>query len=186
MARALRPDYPPGRLPFTSALSFDGAELQELRDRESIRNLVLRFALCIDYRDWDAFAACFTPMVSVKLDERTAASPPAPVPVDLWKEVAKASFAPYDSTHHLVQPYSIELTGEKGQAISYFQASHYRANPDGAPTFVQKGMYHHRFERTTAGWRISGWEQTVRWGSGNRAVLDRAMDEMPRKLLWGG
>ena len=183
MARALRTDYPPGLLPLTTPLSFEHAGLDELRDRESIRSLISHFALGIDFRDWDAFASCFTDTVSVKLDPRTAPSPPTPVPIAVWMKIARASFEPYDSTHHLVRTYAIEVNGAEAKALSYFQASHFRANPDGGPTFVQKGTYLHSCRRTEAGWRISGWEQTVRWGTGNRAVLDRAMDEMPKNLF---
>ena len=179
MATPQVPALPDGHIPVEQRIDFDHAALTELRDRTSVEGLVKRFILGIDFRDWNTFRSCFADTVEVKLDPRTAPSPPGPVPADAWVKIARASFEPYDSTHHLVSVYAIRIDGDEAEALSYFQASHYSGNPDGAPTFVQKGTYVHRFQRTEAGWRISGWVQDVRWGEGNRAVLDRAMDQMP-------
>ena len=179
----LKPDTPPGNLPTDGDILRQPTELRELLDRAAIRELVGRFACGIDFRDWDAFAALFTTLVSVHLDPRTSGSPPVPVPVAMWKKFAGASFEYYHSTHHAVVVDYVELNGDEAEAVSHFTASHYLANPDGSPTFVQKGTYHHRFKRTDEGWRITGWNQDVRWGEGNRAVLDKAMSELPSELL---
>lgn len=173
-----KPETPSGELP-TDASNSHGSPADQL----AIRELVGRFACGIDFRDWDAFANLFTDMVSVHLDPRTAPSPPTAVPIALWKKVAAASFEAYDSTHHLVVVDYITFTEKGAEAVSHFQASHFLANPDGSPTFVQKGTYKHQFERTDGGWKISGWEQDVRWGTGNRAVLDTANDKMPTELF---
>ena len=177
-----QPAAPARELPTEQTLQ-QAADVRALLDRDAVRDLVGRFACGIDFRDWDAFADLFTTTVSVHLDPRTSGSPPVPVPVALWKKFAAASFEAYDSTHHAVTVDYVLVDGDAAEAVSHFTASHYLANPDGSPTFVQKGTYHHRFERTAAGWRISGWDQDVRWGTGNRAVLDAAMDAMPGELL---
>ncbi|OAV43809.1 nuclear transport factor 2 family protein [Lewinella sp. 4G2] len=173
-----KPEKPAEALPTDGVCDWNHATLQQLRDRAAIQSLVGRFACGIDFRDWDAFADLFTTMVSVNMDPRTAPSPPAPVPIAAWKKVAAASFEPYDSTHHEVVVDYINLNNDEAVAVSHFQASHYLANPDGSPTFVQKGTYRHTLMRTDDGWRISGWEQDVRWGTGNRAVLDEATKNM--------
>ena len=176
----LKPETPGGQLPTaTTKARAHGSPA----DQFAIRELIGRFACGIDFRDWDAFAALFTTMVNVHLDPRTAPSPPTAVPIAAWKKVAAASFEPYDSTHHQVTVDYITFTEAGAEVVSHFQASHFLANPDGGPTFVQKGTYKHTCERTEEGWKISSWEQDVRWGSGNRAVLDRAMEAMPKDLF---
>ena len=175
----LKPDDPTGELPTDEQTTFASTA-----DQLAIRELIGRFVCGIDFRDWDAFEALFTDMVSVKLDPRTAPSPPTAVPIALWRKVAAASFEPYDSTHHQVTVDYISFTDrDTAEVVSHFTASHFLANPDGGPTFVQKGTYQHQCARTEEGWRISGWVQDVRWGTGNRAVLDKAMEAMPKELF---
>ena len=175
------PETPPGALP--TEVRTPAGPSGHVADQLAIRELIGRFACGIDFRDWDAFANLFTTTVSVRLDPRTSGSPPVPVPTAAWRKFAAASFAAYDSTHHQVTLDYVDVDGDEARAVSHFTASHYLANPDGAPTFVQKGTYVHACVRTEEGWRISGWEQDVRWGNGNRAVLDTAMEEMPGELL---
>ena len=175
-----RPEEPAGALPTEAATSAAGLSAA---DHIAIRELIGRFACCIDFRDWDAFADLFTTTICVHLDPRTAPSPPTRVPAAAWAKVASASFEPYDSTHHLVTVDYVDASGEETEVVSHFQASHFLANPDGAPTFVQKGTYVHTVVRTDDGWRISGWNQDVRWGTGNRAVMDKAMERMPQELF---
>ena len=174
------PDAPDHQLPEAAETS---AATRSLQDQFAVRELIGRFACCIDFCDWEAFENLFTATVSVKMDPRTAPSPPAPVPSAAWARVAEASFAPYDSTHHIVTVDYVTFTDEGAEVVSHFQASHYLTNQDGGPTFVQKGTYLHHCRRTAEGWRISGWEQDVRWGTGNRAVMDKAMEEMPKDLF---
>ncbi len=169
-----KPEAPAGTAPIPVHLPGAPRTAVALSDHLDIECLVKAFAVAIDYRDWDLFGNLFTETVDVNLDPRTAPSPPAPVPVAAWVPVARKSFEPYDSTHHLLSVDAVTVHGDTAEALTHFQASHFLANPDGAPTFVQKGMYVHSCRRTPEGWRISGWRQEVRWGTGNRAILDYA------------
>jgi len=127
-------------------------ELQALVDRHEIEQLIYAYCLHFDQNEPEAVAALFTDEAIVDYGPEFpnivgAASIAGTIAVGLQQRFAATS-------HHVS---NIQLTFEgpdHASGITYLYAWHrYR---DGSPDGELWGRYHHRFERTAAGWRIAG------------------------------
>ena len=153
----------------------------DLRDRIAVTDLIHRFAMAIDDRDWTVFADCLQDPVSVELDSSIGGSDPSPQAVADRVKLARKFFEPFEATHHHVTVYSvryasIDSKGDELEVRSYFRAGHFKRHFVGGASFEQMGDYRHRCVRTDDGWRISGWKQRIAYTAGNTALLARGGD----------
>ncbi len=125
--------------------------VRELVDRQQIADLVHAYCFHFDNNEPEAVAALFT-------DDATIDYGP-----EAQRIIGRDAIAPtiavglaeiFAATSHHVSNMRIELDGpDEARAVTYLYAWHrYR---DGSPDGELWGRYHHRFERTAAGWRIS-------------------------------
>lgn len=78
---------------------------------------------------------------------------------------------PLDATHHLIGNISAGVDGEHATCAANVTATHVRANASGGPHWTVGGRYDVGLVRTSAGWRITALTLTVRWASGNQAIM---------------
>ena len=148
-------------------------------DRAAIAELLHRFAFAIDERDWAALRDCFDDRVSVALDSSIGGSDPEPSPAEERVDEARSFFGKLDATHHQVTVYRVSVDGDEAEVLSYFRAGHFKDHLVGGSTFDQVGHYLHRCVRRADGWRITGWDQKIRYTEGNAKLLAFGGDGEP-------
>jgi uncharacterized protein (TIGR02246 family) len=127
------------------------AAVRELVDRQAIADLVHAYCRHFDQNEPDEVAALFTDDAVVDYGPEAAtivgsAAIAATIAVGLEQTFA--------ATSHHVSNIQLAFDGpDRATGVTYLYAWHrYR---DGAPDGELWARYHHRFERTAAGWRIA-------------------------------
>ena len=137
--------------------------LQDVSDRLEIDDLLSRYTLAIDAKDFDALDAVFTP--DALIDYTTSGGVKGAYPeVKAW--LAKA-LAMFPMTQHLLGNKRVTLDGDTATSRTYFY------NPMGAPKkggglqmFFVGGYYNDRLVRTPDGWRIAERFEETAWMDG--------------------
>jgi ketosteroid isomerase-like protein len=132
------------------------ATVQLLRDKDEIRETLLRYASTIDVKDWDGLRSVFTEDAVVRLvDEQPKQG------VDEILGYVQHRTRRRLWQHHLLSVYHIDVRGDEADALTY-HTSH--QTTDGKPdtVLVLVCRYHDRLRREADGWRIS--EKVMRLG----------------------
>ena len=124
---------------------------QELSDRIEINDLLIRYTVAIDTKDWGLLDTCFIP--DAQIDYTASGGTKGEYPeVRAWLEKALAAFP---MTVHYISNSTVELDGDAARARTYV------INPMGFPKedgslhiFTVGGYYVDELSRTAEGWRI--------------------------------
>ena len=135
---------------------------QEVFDRIEIEQLIVRYTIAIDRKDWDGLDAVFTP--DAVLDYSSSGGPEAKGPFPAMKTWLKGALAMFPLTQHLVGKSLIDFDGpDRARATTLFHnpmavpkddEGYFDATGTGRHIFVVGGWYHDTCVRTPAGWRI--------------------------------
>jgi 3-phenylpropionate/cinnamic acid dioxygenase small subunit len=126
--------------------------LREISDRIQIHDLLVRYTVAIDTKDWALLDTCFTP--DARLDYTSAGGVKGPYPeVRRWLEQA---LAPFPTTVHYVTNSVVTLEGDAARARTAVLNPMVFANPDGSRhLFTVGATYVDRLAWTPDGWRIA-------------------------------
>ena len=139
-------------------------------DREEIQDLLIRYAMALDSRDWGLLATCFTEDgVTDYGDLGGENNGPAAI-----VELCRSALEPLDASQHIITNMVIATDGDSGSATCYFQAQHVLRGTEGGDNFLVGGTYRDRLVRTADGWRIAHRTLTPTWTDGNVNVLSTA------------
>jgi 3-phenylpropionate/cinnamic acid dioxygenase small subunit len=144
------------------------AEVQRVIDARAVHDLVVRYALALDARDWGLLESCFLPDATYTFPG--GESPDRAAIVD---RCARA-LTRLDASQHLVGTIDVRVDGDEATATAYFQAQHVKRGTPGGDLFIVAGTYRDRVVRTPDGWRIAHRDQSYTWTDGNPAVVARA------------
>ena len=106
--------------------------VQRLLDRESIRDVVTRYALSFDARDWAMQRACFTDEIEVDFSASIGAGLTR-MRADDWVAGVRPFFESLPATQHIALVQNVEVTGDEAYARSLLHAQHYLPNKQGEP-----------------------------------------------------
>jgi ketosteroid isomerase-like protein len=122
-----------------------------LTDREAISDLIHAYCFHFDQNEPEAVAALFTEGARVDYGPEVE---PIVGAAQIAPRIAVGLTEIFAATSHHVSNIRIAFDGaDRASSVSYLYAWHrYR---DGSPDGELWGRYHHRFERTEAGWRIA-------------------------------
>lgn len=125
--------------------------LQEVSDRMEIQDLLTRYALAIDTKDWTLLDACF--VANAELDYTATGGRKGPYPeLRKWLEEALSPFA---VTVHYIGNASVELDGDRARARTYLWNPMGFQKADGElHWFTVSAHYVDELTRTGDGWRI--------------------------------
>ena len=126
--------------------------LEEISDRIQIHDLLTRYTVAIDTKDWSLLDTCFTP--DAQVDYTTSGGTKGAYPeVRQWLEKALSVFP---MTMHFISNSTVALDGDKASARTYV------INPMGFPKddgslhmFTVGAYYVDELVRTDDGWRIA-------------------------------
>jgi len=124
---------------------------REISDRIQINDLLVRYTVAIDRKDWKLLDTCFTPDAHV--DYTSAGGVAGDYPkVRAWLEKA---LAPFPVTVHALANSVVDLDGDAATARTYVHNPMTFNNPDGTVhIFTVGAFYNDKLVRTKEGWRI--------------------------------
>ena len=146
-------------------------KLQELLDREAIKEVRALLAQALDYKDWTLFESLF--MEEVEADF-TAYGVPAQ---KVRREDLRGSYQHNLSreglrTQHISSNFRITIDGDTARCVSNFLAQHYIKEFEGGEEFFLRAEYTDQLIRIEAGWKISAITLSrLFYTSGNSAIL---------------
>jgi 3-phenylpropionate/cinnamic acid dioxygenase small subunit len=125
--------------------------LQDISDRIQIQDLLTRYALAIDTKDWALLDTCFVDDAEVDYTATGGRKGRYPE-VKRWLEKALSLFA---VTMHCIGNASVELDGDSARARTYLWNPMGFQKDDGElHWFTVVGHYVDELVRTGEGWRI--------------------------------
>ena len=126
--------------------------LDEISDRIQINDLLIRYTVAIDTKDWKLLDTCFTPDAHVDYTASGGTKGSYPE-VREWLEKALAAFP---MTMHLIGNTTLALEGDVARARTYVINPMGFPNPDGSlQIFTVGAHYNDRLVWTDEGWRIA-------------------------------
>lgn len=148
------------------------ARIRRLEDRALISELVIRYAVSVDRKDWTSLATCFTDPVFADFSEMGV---PAGT-VARADQVAgiAAAIGGFAHTQHLSPNHVIEFDDadlDHATCHSYLYAQHLLGGSANGDFYLLRGSYTNRVVRTGDGWRIEGLIAHVAWEEGNLAAV---------------
>ncbi len=151
-------------------------DLQPLLDRQEIRDVVTRYFMSADRRDFASLVDCFVPDTLVDYSDLLPVAPATPI-AEVAALIDSAMGALYNNTQHFMGNHECIITGNRAAVETYCLAIHENiddsAESGTRPTSALR--YIDRFIRTADGWRIEH----------RKAVRDIALQLPPRAVtMW--
>jgi 3-phenylpropionate/cinnamic acid dioxygenase small subunit len=143
-------------------------ELQDLRDRMAIGDLLARYSAALDQREWELLGEVFLP--DATCDYGALGHPRGIAGITA---LIRGTIGDLDATQHLVGNVVVRVDGDEATADCYLISQHIRAGTPGGDHYLLGGRYADRVVRTPAGWRIAHRTLHRMWTMGNREVVRR-------------
>jgi 3-phenylpropionate/cinnamic acid dioxygenase small subunit len=125
--------------------------LEQISDRIEINDLLVRYTMAIDQKDWALLDQCFT--ADAHLDYTSAGGIAGDYPkVRAWLEKALAPFA---MTVHYITNSTVKLAGNSATArTAVLNPMGFQQEDGSMHQFTVGAYYNDKLVRTTDGWRI--------------------------------
>ncbi len=158
----------------------EDANLAALLDERAITKVMLRFGRSLDLGDWPGYRSCFTDYINVDF-KRLTGVPEIRVNADDWTRFAELILTPV-RRHHVYSNFDVDVQGDRGFALTYMTARHWKATDLGASVYNQFGWYHAWFERHGGEWKIAYIKHDFQWVDGNNALFDMSEPELQASM----
>jgi hypothetical protein len=146
----------------------DSEKLQLLLDRAQVGEVIHRYPVSIDARDWKLFHSIFTDEIEVYLGPPIEQPKFRAVSADRFAEQVTQVITRFDVTQHFLTDYHVEVNGNDATCVSYMQARHFK---QGQPTWDMGGYYTYQLLRVGDSWKIAKYSLTVTWEENRPAGL---------------
>ena len=164
------------------------AGLDDLIDRAAVIDMMARYALCLDTRDWVGYRQLFADVIA--LDFRLVnGNPPSVIDADTYVGSAQAGLGGLAATQHIITNHLVSFgpaaegarEGARPSAadcVCNLQAQHYLPNAKGADSLKLGGRYTVHMVRISEDepWHIDRLGLEVLWNEGNWHVFQLARD----------
>jgi len=121
--------------------------------KQAIREVLYRYALMVDERDWELIDRIFTRNATI--DYTSVGNGGTKGPHREMLSWLDATLKPWPINLHFISNILIDVDGDEARATCYFNAPMGRKNDDGTSTYLTNaGVYRDRLVRTADGWRI--------------------------------
>jgi hypothetical protein len=145
--------------------------LRWLVDRALVTDVVSRFAVALDTRDWPLLRRCLADPVEVDYPDSVGV---ATFRAADLVATAEAFFGRLDATQHISANHQVSVDGDRATCWSTLHAAHFLAHAGVTPVQRQIGYYRNVLARDGEDWRIVRTEQHQGWTEGNAAVFAHA------------
>lgn len=130
----------------------DEAALRRVRDRAEVEELLIRYTMSVDLRDWTLFRSCFGERVRVRFDPAVVEAPEGPIAPEEWAVFASVHHDTAASAQHYYSIYSIRLDSGQAEAVMCYRAGQGGGVDEGP--FSHTIYYTYRCRRGPEGWKI--------------------------------
>jgi hypothetical protein len=151
--------------------------VRRLEDRVAISEVVIRYGLAVDRRDWAMFERGFTDPVNTGYDSNGVPSGTTSRQ-DLVALVSTALNG-FDTTQHLSVNHVIEFDEndpDRAVCTSSMYAQHLLKGSTNGEYYLLRAIYTDYLRRTPDGWRIEGIDTENRWEEGNLTAVEEAIE----------
>ncbi len=155
-------------------------DMQSLRDREDLRDAVLKFATAVDTIDMDLYRSAFADECEYDLSDFNGQAPVTVKAAD-WAAGIEPFLRGFDATQHVLSNFVFDIAGDRATVTAYVQAEHVRVNDKGDGSVTLGGFYNFGLKRTAHGWRIDRFKLTASWHRGNQGLYALAGSGTPRR-----
>jgi SnoaL-like domain len=132
-------------------------------DRIEIHELMFRYGMGVDRKDWDLYRSVFTE--DAQIDYTDSGGIRAGVD-DMIEWLSKA-LAPFVGLHHNMTNHIVTFENDGARACTYFLAFHTTLDGAGGEVvFAMGGFYQDRLVRTRDEWRIADRNELGVWMEG--------------------
>jgi len=148
------------------------SRIQRLEDRQAIIDVVIRYCVAVDRRDWGMFADCFASTVSLDSGEVTR---------EEFVAVVQGTLPGFRSTQHLSSNHVVTFDpGDPDRATcdSDMYAQHFLDESEGGTYYLLRARYSDLMTRTADGWKIRAITTTNRWEEGNLNAVAEATERV--------
>lgn len=145
-----------------------------LEDRQEIVDLVIRYCVAVDRRDWDMFGSCLAS--SVRRDSGVLTR-------EEFVAVVAGALPGFRSTQHLSSNQLVSFdTSDPDRAVceSDMYAQHFLEGSPGGDYYLLRARYRDEVVRTADGWKIEAITTTNRWEEGNLTAVAEAIERVRR------
>lgn len=150
-------------------------------DRFAVHDVMHRYALAIDTKDWSLLETVFADRVTAdfrsfggkQIFEGSASE---------WVENVRSTIQGMDATQHLMGNHLYEIDGDNARGTTYIRALHVCKNDWGGDTYTIGGHYSVEMGRDPEGWRIDKYTLHIAWHEGDRHVLRAATRKVSQPL----
>lgn len=142
-------------------------------DAIAVHNVMHRYALAIDTKNWEALGDVFADEVvtdftsfgarDVFRGDRSS-----------WVAQVSSTISGMDATQHLMGNHLYEIDDERAVGTTYIQARHVCRNDWGGDVYTIGGHYDVRMDRVDDEWKIAEYTLNCTWHDGDRHVLKAA------------
>jgi hypothetical protein len=149
--------------------------IQHLEDRQAIIDVVIRYCVAVDRRDWAMFADCFASTVVRDSGE---------VSREEFVAIVEGALPGFRSTQHLSTNHVVTFDpGDPDRATcdSDMYAQHFLEESAGGTYYLLRARYSDLMTRTANGWKIQAITTTNRWEEGNRNAVAEATERVRRR-----
>lgn len=122
--------------------------LRDLLDERAVSRLIIRFARCLDTKDWEGYASCYA------RDGRLVLPGGSHDGRDGLAEYVERDLGGFIATQHVSANHEIEVRGDTARARSSLLATHVTA-ADGRAFWTTGGHYDLELVREDGEWRFS-------------------------------
>jgi hypothetical protein len=145
--------------------------LQELLDKEAIRDIRYQWGEALDNKNWAQFESLFTDEIDT--DFTAWGIPPQRIPKAYFVAMfSQQSFKRADLiTQHLYTNFRISIENDTATCVCNFMGQHFIPNFEGGEEYCLRGEYTDGLVKTKDGWKINKLKYRQFYATGNAALL---------------
>lgn len=144
--------------------------LRRLEDHQAIIDVVIRYCVAVDRRDWALFADCFAPMMRTDTGQLASTE---------FVAMVEGALPGFRCTQHLSTNHVVTFGGpDRATCESDMYAQHYLEDSPGGTYYLLRARYSDQLVRTQDGWKIESITTTNRWEEGNLNAVAEAIERV--------
>ena len=146
--------------------------VKSFTDKIKIIELINRFGMSIDLRDWSSFRSLFTEQV--KFDYSSIGEVAGTLSADEIVNTARRDLGGFQTTQHLISNHLIEVKNDTATANAHVRAMHFLPNEVKDPLLEMGGYYTASLVLMDSNWKIQSWKFDILWSRGDLELFELA------------
>lgn len=148
--------------------------INSLADRLAIIELLNRFGIAIDLRDWETFHSLFAE--EVEFDYSSIGEVAVTLHPDDITKTARKDLGGFQATQHGITNHQVQLSGDNATCYAHVRAMHFLPNNKSESMLEIGGYYTAKLVRIDSNWKIQSWKFIILWSKGDLELFDLAKE----------